>query len=38
MFDPDKLYFTDDRSTQLALTPYSTLAHWRSPKVVGQHS
>lgn len=29
MFDPDKLYFTGDAAL-LALTPYSTMAHWRS--------
>ena len=29
MFDPDKLFFTNDPAI-LALAPYSTLAHWRS--------
>ena len=29
MFDPDKLYLTNDPALK-ALAPYSTLAHWRS--------
>ena len=29
MFDPDKLYLTDDPALKV-LGPYSTLAHWRS--------
>ena len=29
MFDPDRLYFTNDPAI-LALAPYSTMAHWRS--------
>lgn len=29
MFDPQKLYLTDDPALRV-LGPYSTLAHWRS--------